>query len=333
MPSFLIEIASRRSVQCQNLEIRAHLTLQKAYGDFILDHTPHYIQRRPTFYPANLSWPSTNTIIDSLAEMSRLNWPYAFRPSFQRNPANPDRPFTSPILIPRGRSSLPPSLAPISPITSPASPLLTSLSCALLHPNSPSCLSVSITHHLSSFPPLLKFFTFFFSLLSLPRYAAFLAHPSKEIFSLAARVLRMTTFFTGAVGTSWGSICLFQHLLPRGFLPTQRWFLGGFLGGLWALVLDRAGARANGLYSTRVSIDSLWKVGRKRGWWKGVKGGDLLVLVAGMAALGAVYDRDPKAVTDGVVRRVARGMRGDAGVDHTGGEGRAGSVEGRGKEK
>ena len=49
----------------------------QAYGDFILDHTPNYVQRRPASYPPNLSWPSTNKIVDSLAEMSRLNWPYA----------------------------------------------------------------------------------------------------------------------------------------------------------------------------------------------------------------------------------------------------------------
>ena len=47
------------------------------------------------------------------------------------------------------------------------------------------------------------------------------------------------------------------------------------------------------------------------------------MLVAGMAILGAVYDRDPKAVTDGLVRRVAHGLRGEAGADQTRGEGQA----------
>ena len=49
---------------------------QQAYGDFILEHTPNYVQKRPPGYPPSLAWPSTNQIIDSLAEMSRLNWPY-----------------------------------------------------------------------------------------------------------------------------------------------------------------------------------------------------------------------------------------------------------------
>ena len=47
-----------------------------AYGDFILKNTPNYVQRRPATYPPSLPWPSTNEVVDSLAGMSRLNWPY-----------------------------------------------------------------------------------------------------------------------------------------------------------------------------------------------------------------------------------------------------------------
>lgn len=51
------------------------LSAWQAYGDFILSHTPNYLQRRPRSYPPALAWPDPNTIVDSLAEMSRLNWP------------------------------------------------------------------------------------------------------------------------------------------------------------------------------------------------------------------------------------------------------------------
>lgn len=108
--------------------------------------------------------------------------------------------------------------------------------------------------------------------------------------------------------------------MPRTFIPTQRWFLGGFLGGLWALVLGPGSARENGLYSVRLSVDSLWKVGRKRGWWKGIKGGDLWVLVASMAVLGSVYERDPGAVQTGWVRRGLGGLRGEGWSDKVAGK-------------
>ncbi|KAM0800268.1 hypothetical protein BDR22DRAFT_782073, partial [Usnea florida] len=250
----------------------------KAYGDFILDHTPNYVQRRPASYPPNLSWPSTNSIVDSLAEMSRLNWP----------------PFISPILFPSA-PTLPPSLTQLAPITSPAHPSHTFLSCATLHPSTPSCLTTFIRYILTAFPTLTKFFAAYYTLFALPKWRKFLNEPSHEFNALAKRVLRTSAFLTGAIGTSWGSICLFQIFLPRTLMPSSRWVLGGALGGLWGFI-DRRGGHGHFLYSIRLSIDSLWKVGQKRGWWKGVRGGDVVVFVAGLGVINVVYERNKGAV-------------------------------------
>ena len=131
---------------------------------------------------------------------------------------------------------------------------------------------------------------------------------------LAGRILRMSLFITGAVGTSWGSICLFANYLPRHLLPTQRWFLGGFLGGLWAYVA-RKNERGNFLYSARLSIDSCWKVGVKRGWWKGVRGGDVLVFAASLALLDVVYEARPRAVRGAAIRKSMGVLRGEGWMD------------------
>jgi len=69
------------------------------------------------------------------------------------------------------------------------------------------------------------------------------------------------------------------------------------------------------MYSARASLDSLWKVGRKRGWWKGIKGGDVLVFAASLAVVGAVYERDRKAIAGGMIRRGVRVLRGDSWND------------------
>ncbi|KAI9881281.1 MAG: hypothetical protein M1830_005567 [Pleopsidium flavum] len=269
----------------------------KAYGDFILKHTPNYVQRRPADYPSHLPWPSTTDIVDSLAQISQLNWP----------------PFISPILFPT-ITTLPPSLTTIAPITSPAHPSIRSLSCALLHPTDPSCTRTFLTFWLTAFPALTKFFSLLLTLFSLPRYRLFLSSPLKSTSALAARILRLSTFMTAAIGTSWASICLFTHLLPRNFLPTKRWYLGGFLGGLWAF-LERSSGRANFLYSARLSVDSLWKVGVKRGWWKGVRDGDVWIFVAALMVVNVVYEADPKAVSGGVVRKGLGFLRGEGWVD------------------
>jgi hypothetical protein len=62
-------------------------------------------------------------------------------------------------------------------------------------------------------------------------------------------------------------------------------------------------------------MDSLWKVGVKRGWWKGVKNGDVLVFVASLAVIQSIYETNPKAVSGGVVRKSLGMLRGDGWVD------------------
>ena len=257
----------------------------------------------------NHNWQLGRNFAPELAVRTLSHLFKANSPTYQANLSSL-RSFISPILIPSHSHPIPISLSDISPITSPANPMHTSLSCALLHPANPSCSRVSLTHHLSAFPSVLKIFALILSLFSLPRYHNFVSNPQKEFSSLITRILRLSVFFTCAVGTSWSSICFLQTILPRTFLPTRRWLLSGFLGGLWAYILDPVSARANSLYSVRASIDSLWKVGKKRGWWRGVKGGDLVVLVLGMAVLGGVSEIDEGAIRDGVVRRLVKSLRG-----------------------
>lgn len=59
-------------------------------------------------------------------------------------------------------------------------------------------------------------------------------------------------------------------------------------------------------------MDSVWKVGVKRGWWKSLKGGDVCLFVAALAVVNAVYTKDHNAVPGGAVRRVLAGLRGES---------------------
>lgn len=270
----------------------------ESYGRFILRQSPEYIQTRPADYPLNKPWPATFDIVDALAGLSKLKWPA----------------FISPILFPGKKETLPPTLAKVGPFTSSAHPLITHTSCAVLHPKDPSCSRTYLKYFLRSFPSVARFFTLIYGAFAMLAYKSLLKDPMPFLNRLAARILRMSVFITGAIGTSWGSICLFNNYLPRAMLPTQRWFLGGFLGGLWAYVA-RNGERGNFLYSLRLSIDSLWKVGRKRGWWKGVKNGDVLVFVASLALLNVVYEGRPSAVKGAAVRKAMGVVRGDGWVD------------------
>jgi hypothetical protein len=271
--------------------------LPAGFGKYITNNSPEYIQKRPADFPSNMHWPDTDNIMDSLAEISKQRWP----------------PFVSPILFPN-TETLPKRLTSISAITSPAHPAIKSLSCALLHPQDPSCLRTYVQYWIQAFPKVARFFTILYAAMSVARYKAFLDSPVAALNMLAKRILRMSLFISGALGTSWGSICLFQNVFPRNFLPTQRWFLGGFLGGLWAF-LERKGGRSNFLYSARVSMDSLWKVGVKRGWWRGVKNGDVLLFVLSLATVNVLYEVSPRSVNSGVARKGLGVLRGEGWVD------------------
>lgn len=272
----------------------------ESYGSFIMKYSGTYVHRRPKGYPASLPWPNTYEIVDSLAEISRQNWP----------------PFISLIVSPNKKSDLPRSLTAISPITAPAHPRIANLSCAVLHPHDPSCLRTYLSFFVQSLPQVARFFALIFGGLSLLRWKAAAADPAGALARLAKSTLRMSLFITGAIGTAWGSICLMQRVLPRRALATRRWFVGGALAGLWA-ILERRGGRANFLYSARLSLDSFWKVGVKHGWWTGVRGGDVYLFVAGLVVVQALHEVDPKAVSGAALRKAVSWVDGQGWVDQT----------------
>ncbi|KAH7375518.1 hypothetical protein B0T11DRAFT_10122 [Plectosphaerella cucumerina] len=266
-----------------------------AYGSFIFTRSAGYLQQKPAGYPSHIQWPATYAIVDSLAQMAKLNWP----------------PFISPTLFP-GKETLPASLAIVAPITSTAHPIITSLSCATLHPTDPSCLRTYLQFWLGTFGPVVRFMLGIYGAFALLSGGATrLYHaPLTALQRILGRALRTSTFITGAISTAWGTICLFQTWFPRHFAPRFRFFLGGFAAGLWAWVERRHG-RSVFLYSARTSVDSLWKVGVKRRWWRGMAGGDVWVFALALMVTGVVYERDAKAIREGGWRRGMSWVRGE----------------------
>lgn len=86
------------------------------------------------------------------------------------------------------------------------------------------------------------------------------------------------------------------------------------MGGLWAY-LERKSGRSNFLYSARLSLDSLWKVGVKHGWWRSVKGGDVYLFVGSMMIVQALYEINPKSVSGSAVRKGLGWLDGTGWVD------------------
>jgi hypothetical protein len=47
-----------------------------SFGDFILKHTPNYVQAQPEGYSASQPWPAPRTILDNIGTIANLNYPY-----------------------------------------------------------------------------------------------------------------------------------------------------------------------------------------------------------------------------------------------------------------
>lgn len=267
----------------------------EAYGNFIFSRSSGYLHKRPEGYPSHLTWPATSEIVDSLAQMANLNWP----------------PYISPTLFPN-KETLPASLSAVAPLTAAAHPIITSLSCATLHPSDPSCLRTNVQFWLSTFGPVARLILGIYGAFSLlTGGAARLYHaPLTVLNRILGRALRTSTFITGAISTAWGTVCLFQSWFPRHFAPRFRFFLSGFAAGLWAWVERRHG-RSVFLYSARTSVDSLWKVGVKRRWWRGMQGGDVWVFALALMVTDVVYERDARAIREGGWRKGMSWVRGE----------------------
>lgn len=223
-------------------------------------------------------------------------------------------PFSSPILFPNAKT-LPEVLSSISPIVSPAHPSIKSLQCALLHPAEPSCLKTYIHFWASELPRIAKFLGAIYCVAWLPRYKMFLSNPVSAVRRISSATALTSLFITGSIGSAWAACCFLQSVLPRTLFPKFRFWIAGFLAGLWAVV-DRDNGRANFLYSARIGLVSAWKVLQKKGFVRSIKNGDVYLFVVALMVVNCIYDRDPGAVSGGAARRVLSSLRGRGFRDH-----------------
>lgn len=265
----------------------------------LMKYSPEYIQARPPGLSPKVAWPDYRQIVDSLAEMARLKWPS----------------FVSPVLRPKDLTTLPSSIDPIiAPITSRAHPALQHLSCALIHPAETSCFTPFLRQILLSMGKIGRFMALYYGAFSLIRIRSLFKDPISFITKLAAKILRVTVVVCGSLAGSWGSICFFNNYLPKSFLPKSRFFLGATLSSCIAIIDQSPTGHENAMYTTRLSLDSLWKVGKKRGWWKGVKGGDVGIFVVSLAVFSLLWDSQRNVFAKDSSMVLVRLLRGDIEV-------------------
>lgn len=153
--------------------------------------------------------------------------------------------------------------------------------------------------------------TMYYAAFSLLRVSRLFKDPVQFIARLVSQILRATTVIVGGISGAWGSICLFNNYLPGSMIPKSRFFIGGMLGGFAAFLDQTPTGHANNMLVLRNSLDSLWKVGVKHRWWRGVNGGDVYVFVVALAAINMLYDVQREVFKQDRSMAVIRILRGD----------------------
>ncbi|BFZ59581.1 hypothetical protein YB2330_000595 [Saitoella coloradoensis] len=133
------------------------------------------------------------------------------------------------------------------------------------------------------------------------------------VLGVFAKTLKSSVLITGGLSTFWGLADILSAFLPSHALPTSRFYILGFLAGLWGQYID---SRALALYLARTATESAWKIAVERGFVRGRKGGDVMLVAVGMGILGACYEANKGFEKEEGGKRgmewLVRGLRGDA---------------------
>lgn len=96
--------------------------------------------------------------------------------------------------------------------------------------------------------------------------------------------------------------------LPTCFPAPFSIAIGGLLGGAWILC-ERPGRQMDvGLYSMRMSIESLWRGLERRGIVRGIKGGETLFFGLAMGCLMALMKTQRDVISEGYVTALVSGL-------------------------
>ncbi|CAG8453368.1 778_t:CDS:2 [Ambispora leptoticha] len=233
-------------------------TFSESYERFITSRSTTYVQPRPGYYPKSLPWPTGREIVDSIGVIASLNYPEFYSKKLHRD-------------VP----PLPKELNPIQPILEIAHPAHTKTMCAMLHPDEPSCLVTFSKFVAKEGVGALKFMAIINGIGIILRWKQIRERPYESVMHWLNHSVPLSfkgaTFITMAIATSWGLICGLQNIFPAKFMPVSRIYLNGFIGGLWIFAEDSNRRLDIGMYSLRLSLESIWKLLVKKKKVKAIK--------------------------------------------------------------
>ncbi|KAJ9120526.1 hypothetical protein QFC24_005199 [Naganishia onofrii] len=153
------------------------------------------------------------------------------------------------------------------PIMQLAHPAHNRAICATLHPLEPSCTVNFLASVKESMGSAFALVGGYSAIMTLLKFKKIRQDPRGALLRWLISSIRGAGFVTLAISNAWAWVCVFQRLLDPNTLQRGRFGIGGMLAGLWIFLVPAARRLELGLYSVRLSMLTLWKIGLKKGWW------------------------------------------------------------------
>ncbi|OZJ03771.1 hypothetical protein BZG36_03461 [Bifiguratus adelaidae] len=276
----LFPLSSAQLIWCF---LNDHESFPDTYFNFIVSRSQDYIPKSPRgIQRAGKPWPNSRSIVDAIHHLAKAGYPS---------------------LSELKQSELAGSHAidQVKPVFDYANPNHTRAMCALLHPDTPNCWSPFFHMLQVELPRTFKFFSVFTLIGLLFNRRKLVRQPVETLSKALLSTSKSTAFAVLAIATAWRFVCLWQDFMPGNVLSRDRIALNGFISGFWILLESRGRQMDLGMYSIRLTIESVWQGLLRRGYVKSIRHGEAIYFSLSMAFVIAIYRTNRRAINTGYI--------------------------------
>ncbi|KAI8873629.1 hypothetical protein GQ42DRAFT_160425 [Ramicandelaber brevisporus] len=178
------------------------------------------------------------------------------------------------------------------------------LGCALEHPRTTSCFEGNAKRWLSTLPGIFKLYGTINLIILLVGYKRAMKNPLQSAGKWFVSSARSTTLLASIATGCFAVLCASRRTIGYDAFPA--YLLNGFVGGLFIFVEAPSRRTELGMYMLLRAIESQWDLGIKKGWWRAVKGGQLVYSALSVGVLMSLYQHDPSSIRSGYLSVMTR---------------------------
>ncbi|KAI8873186.1 hypothetical protein GQ42DRAFT_118297 [Ramicandelaber brevisporus] len=176
--------------------------------------------------------------------------------------------------------------------------------CAMEHPNQTNCFHANASRWVRSLPGIFKLYGALNVLMMLFNLKRAARDPAGTALHLLKATSRSTLFFSLVVCACFNVLCASRRTIGYDAFPA--FLLNGLIAGSYIFIEPSSRRTELGMYMLLRAIESQWDLGIKKGWWRAVKGGQLVYSALSVGVLMSLYQHDPSSIRSGYLSVMTR---------------------------